>query len=25
MGFKPIDLSGVGVRGKFRKQVQDTE
>ena len=24
-GFKPIDLSEVGVRGKFRKQVHDTD
>jgi hypothetical protein len=25
MGFKPIDLSEVGVRRKFRKQVHDTD
>jgi parallel beta-helix repeat protein len=25
LGFKPIDLSEVGVRGKFRKQVHDTD
>ena len=25
LGFKPIDLSEVGVRGAFRKQVHDTD
>ena len=25
LGFRPVDLSDVGVRKKFRQQVHDTE